>query len=541
MKNNILNSLLIALLLLALGSCKKDGFGNYPGGVPYDYIAIFDVRNIYKGQDVQLTKETLAGATSLYAVVTSDHDGGNLPEGLLVVQDNRRNNWLRGICVNIGADAAKYHPGDSVKIKIEGATITRKDGILQITGVAAANDVVKTSSGNDVTVTKIDAGIITANPDIYESIFVMITKAGFTPVPQTGTVMKDGEYVNDGFATIRLVTDPDADFANDPIPGLAVYKGITFNAVDAVGKLTAQIRPRIKSDLISMGNISLAQPLIITGLQRDPQGGDGNYEYVQLMATGDDIDFSVTPYCIVFTNNAGAATPLGAPANGWATGGQRTIKWNITSGVAKKGQFFYFGGTAKMINGSGSTPYTGDNWYGKQFITTKGYFNTGDGGLVIPSAFGSATSTPSGPFANSGNPCGVAIFKSTSITKESIPADVVFVNTKGTGGSLYQAATDKTAALGYRITTNDWYDAVNPDNLEAQPFIRMTTGVLGINTKCVPYYTADLGYFDMLGGVYNVTLGRWTKARSETKYIDLEKTSTWSEIETGEDVTRLEE
>lgn len=539
MKKNIINSILIVLVLLALGSCRKNGFGNYPGGVPYDYIAIFDVRNIYKGQDVQLTKEAMAGATQLYAIVTSDHSGGNLPEGLLVVQDNRRNNWLRGICLNIGADAAKYHPGDSVKIKLEGATLTRKDGILQITGISA-NDVDVTSSGNEVAVTKIDAGVITANPNMYESIFVMITKVGFTPVPPEGTVMKEGEYANDGFATIRLFTSPNAVFADDSIPGLAVYKGITFNTEDARGKLTPQIRPRIKSDIISMGNISLAQPLIITGLQRDPEGGDGNYEYVQMMATTSDIDFSVTPYCIVFTNNAGAATPLGAPANGWATGGQRTIKWNITSGVAKKGQFFYFGGTAKMINGSGSTPYTGDSWYGKQFITTTGYFNAGDGGLALTSAFGS-TGTPSGPFANSGNPSGVAIFKGININKASIPADVIFVSLKGTGGSLYQAAAGETAAMGYRITTNDWYDAVNPDNLNPQPFARMTTGALGINTKSVPYRTENLGHFDLLGGEYNVTLGRWTKARSETEYVDLAKTSTWAEIETGENVTKLVE
>src|SRR5690606_9554416 len=175
---------------------------------------------------------------------------------------------------------------------------------------------------------------------------------------------------------------------------------------------------------------------------RDPQGGDGNYEYEQMMATSEDIDFSLTPYCIVFTNNAGASTPLGAPANGWATGGLRTIKWNITSGIAKKGQFFYFGGTTKMINGSSSTPYTGDSWYAKAYATSG--TNAGDGGVVVTSIFGT-----SGPFANSGNPCGVAIFKGTSIDKESVPADVIFVSLKGTGGSLYQAASGSTAALGY--------------------------------------------------------------------------------------------
>jgi len=95
--------------------------------------------------------------------------------------------------------------------------------------------------------------------------------------------------------------------------------------------------------------------------------------------------------------------------------------------------------------------------------------------------------------------------------------------------------------LGYRITNTDWYDAVNPDNLQPQPFARMTTGALGINTKSIPYYTADQGIFDVLGGVYNVTLGRWTKARSETNNVDLEKDSSWDLIETGDDVTKLEE
>jgi hypothetical protein len=44
------------------------------------------------------------------------------------------------------------------------------------------------------------------------------------------------------------------------------------------------------------------------------------------------------------------------------------------------------------------------------------------------------------------------------------------------------------------------------------------------------YTTADLGYFYLMGGEYNVTLGRWTKARSQTNVL-LTKTSTLAEIE----------
>ena len=60
--------------------------------------------------------------------------------------------------------------------------------------------------------------------------------------------------------------------------------------------------------------------LLITGFQGDPIGGDGGHQYVQMLATK-DIDFTLTPYSIIFNNNAGtasSATPLDA---GGATGG----------------------------------------------------------------------------------------------------------------------------------------------------------------------------------------------------------------------------
>jgi len=80
------------------------------------------------------------------------------------------------------------------------------------------------------------------------------------------------------------------------------------------------------------------------------------------------------------------------------TGGQRTIKWDITSGSAQKGQFFYFGFQGRKINGSAGVyafpPAT--NWYQKNYATTGN--NLGDGGLVHPSVF-----STSGPWANSGN------------------------------------------------------------------------------------------------------------------------------------------
>jgi hypothetical protein len=83
----------------------------------------------------------------------------------------------------------------------------------------------------------------------------------------------------------------------------------------------------------------MCNPIIISGFISDVNGGDGNYEYVQCIATR-DINFATTPYSMVFTNNANASVPTGYPASGWATGNMRTYKMNLTSGTVTKGSFF---------------------------------------------------------------------------------------------------------------------------------------------------------------------------------------------------------
>ena len=71
------------------------------------------------------------GSQKIAGVVTSDHSGNNMPAGILVLQDLGRLNMRRSIAVNIGADAAKYVPGDSVIITVAGGTLERKNGMLQ--------------------------------------------------------------------------------------------------------------------------------------------------------------------------------------------------------------------------------------------------------------------------------------------------------------------------------------------------------------------------------------------------------------------------
>lgn len=501
MKNITIYSFFLLSLSLFMG-CEK--YGNYPGGEISPYIAIYDVRGMYKGTDLTLTKENMLGSTKLSAMVVSDFSGGNMPEGFLIVQDKRRLNELRGIAIPLGADAAAYTSGDSVIIEMEGKVVKQVDGMMQITGITT-KDITKVSSGNAIPAPRVPAHLILANPGKYESTLGVIVKGGFDPLPVAGDVFSGTRTLNDGFANIPLVTDTDAEFANTGLPIMANYYGIVYTKVTPkADSLGVDFRLRKSTDVKILSAVVDIPSVVITGLMTDVKGGDGNYEYVQFMATK-DINFALTPYAMVATTNPNAANPSGYPAQGWATGGQRTYKINITTGTVAKGTFFYVGGTGRMINGSGSTAIPATKWIkGLNYTTTDG-----DG-------FGLKTG---GLFANSGNATGVAIFEGINITVDSKPVDAMFVNG---GGSLY---TPTPTPQGYKIPNSDWYDVKNPITLEDQPYYRA-----GTNTMFVPYLTADQGYFYLLGGEYSIPLAKWTKARTQN-YITLTKTSPLTEIE----------
>lgn len=488
--------------------CKKEG--NYPGGTVAPYIPLLDLRSIYHGEDVTLTKEAMFGSTKITGIVVSDHSGRNLPAGLLVLQDRRRLSELRGISVNIGAEAADFVPGDSIVVDIEGSILKRESGILQITGVTKSK-ITKVSSGATIPVNRVTTSDILANPDKYESTLLVIVKGGFNPLPSPTDVLLGDKMLNDGFGNLILRTEPMATFASNTLPFLANYYGIVFNTQTQDKGLVPQLRLRTGNDVAVLSSTINVTPIILTGFISDVAGGDGNYEYMQFMAT-QDINFAATPYSVVVTNNAGASTPQGIPVNGWATGGMRTYKLNLTSGTAAKGTFFYVGGAGKLINGASSTNISSANWIRSFNYTT----TDGDG-------FGTKTG---GLFANSGNASGIAVFEGINVNAASVPVDVIFV---AAGGELYSATP---TPRGYRIGNTDWYDVKNPVTLVDQAFYRS-----GTNTMSMAYTVADQGFFYKLGGEYNPTLGRWTKARSQTNVL-LTKQSVLSDIE-GDGTTKL--
>jgi hypothetical protein len=492
MKKTIIYSFLL-LSLAAMWGCKKS---NYPGAKISPYVSIFDVRNIYKGQDVTLTTDNMFGSDKITGIVVSDHSGGNLPAGLLIVQDKRRLGQLRGISIPIGDVANSYVPGDSVVINVEGSVLKRVDGILQLSGISN-EDITKVSSGNAVEPLIVKSSTVLAKPDLYESTLISVTKVGFDPSLPAGSTYAGDKIINDGFGNITLHTEAGAEFANKTLPFLSNFTGIAFDGPDS----TVQLWPRGDEDIMVLSATApKIAPIVITGYLTDPAATDADYEYIQLMATK-NIDFSVTNFSIVTTNNAGASTPTGFPANGWATGDLRTYKINLTSGTVLKGQYFYVGAN-KNIWGAGSTDMSSSKWFTKMYADENGDgFGTKTGNLL----------------ANSGNAGGIAVFDKVNVDVETIPVDVMFY---GGNGSLYTAGPP---AKGYRITNTDFYDTSNPTTLQDQPYFAM-----GSNTTKLAFPTT--ANFSQLGGTYNKTTGRWTKARA-LKSIPLTSTSAVNEIE----------
>lgn len=526
----IFNLIIMAIVLTGvLSACKRDS--DYITSNPSPFISNFDLRKLYKGGDVALNVELMRGANSLRGQVVSDHSGNNLPAGLLIVQNIRRVgngiDSLRGMAINIGADAAKYVPGDSVHVNLEGGIIKRVDGILQITGIDASK-VTKVASNIALKANRGFANQIVANPSAFECTLITIVKGTFNPTLSPTDVMQGSKTLNDGTSDIVMYTAPTATFANKIPPYSGNYTGIVFNIVNN-GVSTAQHRVRKADDIVTLSSEVETTAAVISGFMADVAGGDNRYEYVQLLAT-QDINFATTPFSVIICNNAGGAAPGGFPTNGWVAGSTinvaqfRTYKFALTTGSVQKGEFFYVGGDMKMINGASSTSMTSSKW-----IRTINHLTTaGDDGVGMKTQYGT---TSAGLMANSGNAFGIALFNTRNVTKDTNPIDVVFT---WSGGSLYSAGPP---AIGYRVANNDFYDRVDPITLREQPFYRS-----GTNTQHLGAYpTADMGYFNKLGGVYSATLGKWVQARSRV-LVQLTKQSPISEIETangGKDVTTI--
>lgn len=510
MKTKILYTLL-AFMAVIWSACKKH---DYAEGTLSPITSLEDVRGLHKGTDVTMDRNSLMGAYQITGVVISQPDSGNVPANTVVMQNTRRSK-TRGIILAVN-NANTYKPGDSLLINIEGKTLSKVNGSLQITGLTNES-ITKVSENETINVQAASSYSINLKPGDFESTLVSITSGTVNPLPELGDTFVGDKSIVNGADSIILHTEPTANYAQTELPATATFTGILFIAQNASGVPVIQVWPRRGGDITDrvappdpnapkLGKF----PVIITGFVNDAKGGDGNYEYFQFRATR-DINFEETPMSVVTCTNAGSAAPYAgtAPAGGWATGGGRTYKFNLTTGSVTKGEFFYVGGSFKKINGANSTDMTSVKW--ARDIDYRN--NDGDG-------FGSKSG---GLLPNSGNAGGIAIFEGINIAEESVPVDVVFFG--GTGKTTIFNEVDN---FGYRIVESDHYNPIDPATSTPQPFFYQ-----GTNQYVIPHKApADLGIFVKLGGVFNATTKTWATPRAH-EFFQMVMETPVSDIETG--------
>jgi hypothetical protein len=515
-------SAFVSMLALSFSGCMKE----IPVmGIPktYPYTTLATVKKLYQGSDLPLIESNTKGTSKFTGIVISDAANKNMPAGVLVVQSD-----TAGIAISMNAGADSYQLGDSLEITFSSGTMGNFKGRLQITGLTTEN-IKKVGSGKTVEPVQLTIGTLAGNFARYEATLVKIAGADLVPVPATGETYSGDKDLYDASApagTVKLHTEANAGFAaNQALPN-ATFTGIPlrYNAsANTVEGAIKQLWLRNATD-IENNSIPLHADVIITGFLSDPRGADGpvagtvsgivthagGYEYVQLMALR-DIDFAATPYAVVIANN-GTAT-----VNGWANGSALTFKFNLSSGFAAKGTFFYVGGPSKVIGGytasvGKSTDISSSNW-----IRTINY-NVNNTAVVVGDGFGNSNA---GLMGNSSPADGIAVFNDTVVTAASVPIDAVFYG--ATVGTAYSGGN------GYRIPANDHYNPVHPVTGDPQPFFGQ-----GTNTYVFAQPASDKSSFSKLGGV--LSANAWIIPR-ETTLAELLLTARITEIESAVGVT----
>lgn len=218
----ILFSFLAGTAMLSSGCLKEDV--NEALGTPNSEASVYVIRNAYKGQDVTLNKELLDGANLTGGVVISHYDNGNFPEGYVAIENVWRGQ-IRGILVQVN-DPASYKFGDSIRINVEGARLTRQTGPLALTDVAGIE---KISSGHQKVHRPVSIGTLQNNPDRFESTLISIT-ADVDPEPSGGENLAGRKVLLDGEQnTIELLTSENASFVDTKIAPSAAFQGIPLN------------------------------------------------------------------------------------------------------------------------------------------------------------------------------------------------------------------------------------------------------------------------------------------------------------------------
>ena len=230
MNRIIKNILLVSFGVMAVtfSSCFKDA-KNEAIGYLNEATSVYNVRNLYKGTDLVLNKKNLGGAKYTSGIVVSNHENGNFPEGSIAIESVWRGQ-IRGLVLEVD-DPLKYRAGDSVLVDIEGVSLSRKSGPLNVSGLRAG--AVQVLASNKFRKHRpISISALKANPDLYEGTLVSIT-ADVENLVQGATV-KGKHLLTDGAGNeIELFTSDKANFNHLKIAPNASFSGIVLSNGEA--------------------------------------------------------------------------------------------------------------------------------------------------------------------------------------------------------------------------------------------------------------------------------------------------------------------
>lgn len=140
-----------ALAVVVLSACKKEQ-DTPPLNTISSVITIDSLRNMYQGTPIRFTQDY-----SVYGTITADETDGNLYKNLFI-QDGDAGLNMRLLT------SSSILIGDRIRINLKGTTLSQYNGMLQLDSVDVAKNIIKQSSGEnvtplDVTLTEINSSL----------------------------------------------------------------------------------------------------------------------------------------------------------------------------------------------------------------------------------------------------------------------------------------------------------------------------------------------------------------------------------------------
>lgn len=232
-KNTILPIILLHLFACSITSCLEEDFNAArEGAIIYPMTHIYEIREVYQQEDVNLGPDVLNGSYITSGVVISENGEKNIPDNQIVLQSTDEKSTLastkkcRGIIISLDT-RNPFVFGDSLVIDLRGSVLKNIEGNLQITGLGL-DQITKAGSGIQVAPLTITVKDLHDNFSLYSSMLVSVI-ADIYPLPEMGeTLSGDKRLAVSNEDAIFLHTKETAAFANETVMPSAQYTGITY-------------------------------------------------------------------------------------------------------------------------------------------------------------------------------------------------------------------------------------------------------------------------------------------------------------------------